>query len=98
MLDEAAAASARKQALFWLGQSDATTHDIVALYDRLGTTELRRQFTFVLSQRQDDVAIDKLMDMAQHDRDRDVRRQAMFWLAQEKDPRVLEFFRNVLTR
>ena len=98
VLDSGAPESARKQALFWLGQSEATTRDIVALYDRLNAMELRRQFTFVLSQRHDDAAIEKLIDVAQHDREMDVRRQALFWLAQEKDPKVLEFFRTVLTR
>jgi hypothetical protein len=98
VLDTSAAISARKQALFWLGQSDATTRDIVAVYDRLNAIDLRRQFTFVLSQRHDDVAIGKLIDIAQHDDEMDVRRQAMFWLAQEKDPRAIAFFRSVLTR
>jgi HEAT repeat protein len=52
----------------------------------------------VLSQRRDREALDKLIDVAQHDTNRDVRRQALFWLGQSKDPRALAFIRDLVTR
>ena len=88
----------REQAMFWLGQGRGPTSELVRLYERLEQPALRRQFAFVLSQRRDDQALDKLMDMAQHDRDRDVRRQALFWLGQSQDPRALAFIRDLVTR
>jgi hypothetical protein len=39
-----------------------------------------------------------LIDVAQHDRDRSVRRQALFWLGQSKDPRALDFIRDLVTK
>lgn len=88
----------REQALFWLGQGRGPTSELVRLYGRLDRPELRRHYTFVISQRHDDQSLDKLIDIAGHDPDRDVRRQALFWLGQSKDPRALAFLRDLVTR
>ena len=91
----------RKQAMFWLGQGRASTSALVRLYDRLQdskASELRSHYAFVLSQRHDDEALDKLIDVARHDSDREVRRQALFWLGQSKDPRALAFLRDMVLR
>lgn len=88
----------REQAMFWLGQGRSPTPDLVRLYDHLPETALRTHYTFVLSQRRDREALDKLIDIAQHDADRSVRRQALFWLGQSKDPRALAFLRDLVTR
>jgi HEAT repeat protein len=88
----------RQQAMFWMGQGRGPTADLVRLYDRLGEPALRSHFAFVLSQRHDREAIDKLIDMAQHDADREVRHQALFWLGQSKDERALAFIRDLVTR
>jgi hypothetical protein len=88
----------REQAMFWLGQGRAPTNDLVRLYDQLSEISLRRHYTFVLSQRRDREALDKLIDVAQHDADREVRHQALFWIGQSKDPRALTFIRDLVTR
>jgi hypothetical protein len=88
----------RKQALFWLGQTDATTRDLVALDGDLTNHSLREHYTFVLSQRHDEESVDKLIDIARADRDVQVRKQALFWLGQSKDPKVLKFFRDLIVR
>jgi HEAT repeat protein len=88
----------REQALFWLGQGRGETSYLVRLYDRLDRPELRRHFTFVLSQRHDDAALNELIAIAEHDPDRDVRRQALFWIGQSKDPRALSYLRDLVTR
>ena len=88
----------RQQAMFWLGQGRGPTADLVRLYDKLDEPSLRNHYTFVLSQRRDSEALDKLIDVAQHDRDNSVRRQALFWLGQSKDPRALAFIRDLVTR
>jgi HEAT repeat protein len=88
----------RQQAMFWLGQGRGPTDDLVRLYDRIDQPSLRSHYAFVLSQRHDEKALDKLIDMAQHDADRDVRHQALFWLGQSKDPRALAFIRDLVTR
>lgn len=96
--DRDAMVEPRKDALFWLGQSDAPTSDLVGLYDDLESEPLREHYTFVLSQRRNDAAVDKLIDIARHDRDLDIRKRAMFWLGQSQDPKAIKFFRDVLVR
>jgi hypothetical protein len=88
----------RKQALFWLAHGNLSTRELVSLYERLPERGLHEHFTFVLSQRGDREATEKLIDIAQHDDDRDVRRQAFFWLGQSKDPRARAFLREVVLR
>lgn len=96
--DDAASLETRKQALFWLGQGDLPTRDLAHLYDGLGPFALREHFTFVISQRRDDFAIDKLIDVARRDPDLEIRKRAMFWLGQSREPRAIKFFKDLLTR
>lgn len=88
----------RKSALFWLGQSEAPTAELVRLYDDLDAEPLREHYAFVMSQRHDEAAIDKLIDVARHDQNLDVRKRAMFWLGQSNDPRAIKFFHDLLVR
>jgi hypothetical protein len=98
VLDTDAPMQSREHALFWIGQSDTPTANVVALYADLTPVQLREHYTFVLSTRHDDdVAIDKLIDVAKHDRVLDVRKQAMFWLGQSRSEKATRFFREVLT-
>jgi hypothetical protein len=96
--DDNASVEMRKQALFWLGQSDVSTADLVRLRENLKAFALREHYTFVLSQRHDDQAIDGLIDIAKHDPDVEIRRRAMFWLGQTRDPRAIKFLEDILTR
>jgi hypothetical protein len=94
--DESATNGARKQALFWLGQTGESTQDLIDLDGSLKSENLRDQYTFVLSQRRDDPSIDKLMAIARRDPNSHVRKQAMFWLGQSRDPRAIQFFKDIL--
>ncbi|MFL5612280.1 MAG: HEAT repeat domain-containing protein [Gemmatimonadaceae bacterium] len=97
--DDNEAEHTRQQAMFWLGQGRSPTDDLIGLYDRLSSSaSLRSHYTFVLSQRRDRQALDKLIDVAQRDPDKSVRRQALFWLGQSKEPRALAFIRDLVTR
>jgi HEAT repeat protein len=79
----------RKSALFWAGQRGLTpTKDLVAFYRNATEPELREHAVFVLSQRQDEAALNELMRIAREDSDRRMRARALFWLAQKDDPRV----------
>jgi HEAT repeat protein len=97
-LDASEATDTRKQALFWLGQGGMPTAELVGLYDHLEPRELREHFTFVLSQRKDDQAVDKLIDIVNHERDKGVRSQALFWLGQSKEPRARAFLRDLILK
>jgi hypothetical protein len=41
--------------------------------------------------------VPKLIQVAQRNKNPEVRNQAMFWVGQSTDPRALEFFEKVLT-
>ncbi len=88
----------RGQALFWLAQTqdpraaawigDVISHDA----DR----KLREQAVFALSQLDD--AAPRLTNILRTTRFADVRRQALFWLAQSDDPRALDELDAILNR
>ena len=97
--DKSLATDARKNALFWAGQNGADLRQLVSLYDEMrGQTEMQNQLIFVFSQRREREAIDKLMDIASNDPDRDLRKQAIFWLGQSRDPRVQKFLLDLINR
>ena len=64
----------------------------------MDSREMKDQMIFVLSQRREKAALDKLMDIAKNDPDRDMRKKAMFWLGQSRDPRVSDFLSDVINR
>lgn len=89
----------RKQALFYAGQARALSlSDLGALYDRMKDRELKEQIIFVYSQRRDSAAVDKLMDIAKNDADRELRAKAVFWLGQSRDPRVAKFLEELISK
>jgi hypothetical protein len=89
----------RKKALFWAGQSGVAIPELSKLYDRMGDSEMKEQVIFVLSQRQSDRgAIDKLFDIAKNEKDPDLRKKAIFWLGQSRDPRVQQFLLDLINR
>jgi len=90
----------RKKALFWAGQSGSVAlPEIVSLYSRVSDREMKEQVIFVLSQRSNDrSAIDKLIDIAKTDKDPDLRKKAIFWLGQSRDPRVQQFLLDIINK
>jgi HEAT repeat protein len=97
--DKSISIEARKNALFWAGQSGADERQLINLYDEMkGQSDIQNQLIFVFSQRRDRDAIDKLMDIAKNDPDRDLRKQAIFWLGQSRDPRVQQFLLDLINR
>jgi len=89
----------RKKALFWAGQSGIATSEVSGLYNRMGDSEMKEQIIFVLSQRQSDrAAMDKLFDIAKNEKDAELRKKAIFWLGQSRDPRVQQFLMDLINR
>jgi hypothetical protein len=87
----------RGTALFWVAQraGDKAEGAITqALEDP--ETKVRKQAVFALSLLPKDEGVPKLIEIARSHRDMAVRRQAMFWLGQSRDPRALAFFEQVL--
>jgi HEAT repeat protein len=89
----------RKKALFWAGQSGVAISELSKLYDRIADTEMRDAVIFSLSQRQrDPAAMDKLFDIAKNEKDAELRKKAIFWLGQSRDPRVQQFLMDLINR
>ena len=89
----------RKQALFWRGQKQsAPLGDLVAIYPRLDSRELKEHYVFVLSQRRESDAVDKLIDVAKNDPDREIRAKATFWLGQSRDPRAAKYLEDRISK
>lgn len=99
VLDTNESVELRKQALFWRGQNrDAALGDLVELYPRLDSRELREHYVFVLSQRRESAAVDRLIDIARNDADRAIRAKATFWLGQSRDPRAARYLEERINR
>lgn len=90
--------AARKQALFLAGQAGASVAELSGLYDAMPPGELREQLIFVLAQRRDPAALDKLIAIARNDKDPDSRKKALFWLGQSHDPRAIAAINEVIDR
>ena len=99
--DKTAPRSTRKQAVFWVSQA-AGEKAAVGLSD-LATDEdedreVREQAVFALSQLPEAEGVPVLIRVATSNRDRAIRRKAMFWLGQSDDPRALALFEDILTK
>lgn len=90
----------RKNALFWAGQSrQVDVARLAAIYDKGDEVELREQVIFVLSQRsRDAAAVDKLIEIAKTDKNRDLRQKAIFWLGQSRDPKAIKALQDLILR
>jgi HEAT repeat protein len=121
----------RKQAVFWLGQSEGETGflaDIIrneqesvevrkqaafaigisqdanavtalqGLFDQVTEREVRKQIVFAafVNHNHSDSAIEFLINAAGKDKDREVRKQAIFWLGQKAGQRTLEVLGNTV--
>ena len=99
VLDSREPTDLRKTALFWRGQKNAAPlGELVALYPKLDSRELKEHYIFVLSQRHERDAVDKMLDLARNDPDREVRAKAIFWLGQSRDPRVARFLEEEISK
>jgi hypothetical protein len=52
----------------------------------------------VLSQREDEAAIDELLRIARSDSNTEMRGKALFWLAQKDDPRVKKLIADLVLK
>jgi hypothetical protein len=88
----------RKKAIFWVGQSDLPLSELFSLYERMPNREMKEQLIFVYSQRDEKAAVDKMLQIAKTETDRELRKKAIFWLSQSDDPRVAEFLATLLEK
>jgi HEAT repeat protein len=96
--DEGQPMEVRRKAIFWAGQGHASVGDISSLYASARDQRLKEHVIFVLSQRREDAATTKLISIAKEDPDREMRKKALFWLAQKDDPRVTKLITDMVVR
>jgi hypothetical protein len=96
--DESQPMEVRRKAVFWAGQGHASVADIAALYKSAKEPRLREHIIFVLSQQDEEAATNQLMSIAKDDPDREMRKKALFWLAQKNDPRVTKLITDMVIR
>ena len=96
--DESEPMEVRRKAVFWAGQGHASVADIASLYGGAKDARLREHIIFVLSQRNEEAATNKLISIAREDPDREMRKKALFWLAQKDDPRVTKLITDMVIR
>jgi HEAT repeat protein len=89
----------RKKALFWAGQGKSVDiGDLARLYDSMKDREMREQIIFVLSQRREDAALDKLFAIGRNDPDRELRKKAIFWIGQSRSPRAAQYLQDLINQ
>lgn len=91
----------RGQALFWLAQKAERTIAADAIASAIANdpeAEVKRRAVFALSRVPDGEGVSRLIEVAQSNRNPAVRKQAIFWLGQSKDPRALDYLEKLLTR
>ena len=89
----------RKKALFWAGQGNSVdVADLVRLYDSMNDRDMKEQLIFVYSQRREAAALDKLFSIGKNDPDRELRKKAIFWIGQSRDPRAAQFLQELINQ
>jgi len=89
----------RKKALFWAGQGhNVDVADLVKLYDSMSDREMKDQLIFVYSQRREAAALDKLFQIGKNDPDRELRKKAIFWIGQSRDPRAAQYLQDLINQ
>jgi HEAT repeat protein len=97
--DRSESMESREKAIFWAGQRRTTpTKDLADFYRTTSEAELREHAIFVLSQRDDEAALNELLRIARDDSDKRMRGKALFWLAQKDDPRVAKLISDRVSR
>ncbi len=99
--DEDVPERTRRSAVFWVSQAaeEAATRGLDALVgEDTVDRDIREQAVFALSQRPREEGVPALIRIAQTHSDPEIRRRAIFWLGQSRDPRALALFEDLLTK
>lgn len=99
--DESRPNEVRTQSVFWLGQiaGETITRNLAELTGEPALDrEIRKQAVFALSQRPQRDGVPALIQIARTNHDPEIRKNALFWLGQSRDPRALALFEEILSR
>jgi len=86
-------AETRKGAIFWLGQQ-ARTDEVIQFLEKVvredSDPEVRKDALTAIVHARKNIGVPALINLAKSHPDRAIRRDAIFWLGQSKDPRATE--------
>jgi len=88
----------RREALSRLRTTSLSVDDLGKLFDSLSERELRTAVVYQLASRDDDAAVDKLIEIARSGTDPQVRREAISALTRKKDPRTTKLLLDLVER
>jgi hypothetical protein len=88
----------RKSALFSAGQNRVAPSELVGLWPKLKEREMKEQLIWVMADRRDPVLVDRLIDIAKNEGDVELRKKAIFWLGQSRDPRVQQLLVDIINQ
>lgn len=88
----------RREALSRLRATSLSVDDLGKLFDSLSERELRSAVIYQLASRDDDAAVDKLIEIAKSGTDPQTRREAISSLARKKDPRTTKLLLDLVER
>jgi len=94
-------AHVRSQALFWLAQTAGRQISEAAIRQAIDNdpeTQVKKKAVFALTQMKNGDGVPLLIEIARNNRNAVVRKEAMFWLGQSKDPRATQFFEELLVK
>jgi hypothetical protein len=98
--DKQVAEETRRQSVFWLGQAagEAAARGLDSIVEQGDDEdlEIRKHAVFALSQRPAEEGVPVLIRIARTHRHPELRKQALFWLGQSEDPRVISLFEELL--
>lgn len=98
--DESRPRQTRKSAIFWLGQAAGSkvTEELGSIAADAGVDrDVRATAIFALSQQPNDEGVPALIRIARSHPDPELRKKALFWLAQSEDERAIALFEEILT-
>lgn len=87
----------RTRALYWAGETELVNDRLLALYDRVGEFEMKKQLLYVYAEMDFPASVEKLFEIARSEDDPELRRSALVWLAETDDPRVAEFLERIIS-
>jgi HEAT repeat protein len=89
----------RGESVFWLAQTggENTVDFLGQLYDSEKTIEVKKKIIFSLTQARDKkAALRKLMAIGKSDAAPELRKEAIFWIGQSRDPEAIKFIEDLL--
>ena len=99
-LDKSQPTESRKTALFFASQQRKIDGSaLINMYDRVrGDHDMQEHLIWLISQRNDRTGVDKLIEIASNDPDRELRKTAIHWLGQMRDPRAQKFLLDLISK